>query len=152
MKTKSSFLFLFLLISSTLWSSVGKEFDFKLIYGENIHGIFQNFPVCVGIEAKITPHKILYGKLEYKIFPNFSHILCGSLGIELSLMKEVSLFIEYGEAFYVLERFMTNFHSIISSGVEFDLSERFKLDFYYSRLGNRSNIDNFFVAFKYSFR
>jgi len=152
MKTKVSFLILSLLISSILWSSVEKEFGFKLIYGENIHGVVQDFPICVGIGAKLTSYKFLYGSLEYKIYPNFSHILCGSLGVELNLMKKVGFFVEYGEAFYILERFLTNFHSIISAGVEFDLSERFKLDFYYSRLGNRSGIDNFFAALKYSFK
>lgn len=142
---------MFFFISSSLWSGIMKEFDFKLIYGENIHGTIQNFPICVGFESKISPLKFLYGKIDYKVFPNFTHVMCGSIGINVGLFKEVYLFFEYGEAFYVTRRFMTNFHSIMSSGVQYRLSEKCKLDFYYSRRGDSKNVDNFFIAFKYSF-
>jgi hypothetical protein len=148
--------FLLVLLCSTiccspLISKVSSEYHIKLIYGNEIHTASKE-PFCFGFDAKLNISKLLYGKIDYKIFPNVMNVVVSSVGINANLSKKTKLFFEVGEGFFLLRSFFDGFHTIISSGIDFKLSEKFRTCVYYSRHLDSRIRENVFVEIKYSLK
>jgi len=144
-------IFCSIIFRSPLISKVSSEYHFKLIYGNEIHTASKE-PFCLGFDAKLNLSKLLYGKIDYKILPNVTNVVVSSIGINANLSKKTKLFFEIGEGFFLLRSFFDGFHTIISSGIDFKLSEKFRTCVYYSRHLDSKTRENVFVEIKYSLK